>query len=95
MVITLEQVQQRALQVNATKLADLERKIDEALVRNFKPGDTYGVCITLGVYPGTYLYSAMEEKYRQAGWKVEYESDQRDGDFVRFTAGRQRNEHRY
>ena len=88
MVVKPQQLTEKYRQKNATELARLERYIDRALVDNFVPGNTEGVCVDFEHGLAQMTVREIQEKYRAAGWTVKYESDQRDGDFLRFTARR-------
>jgi len=69
----------------------LEQIIDMALAKQFRPGiEGYTACINLpeGVEYGDKFYTELIRRYAEAGWQVKYESDQRDGDFLRFKARR-------
>jgi len=92
MVIKPQQIAEKNFRLNRQKIRALEMKIDATLTRDFKPDDINGVCIDLSEYVNynSPIYRAIKEKYEKAGWKVEYESDQRDGDFVRFRAAGRR-----
>ncbi|MDP1695881.1 MAG: hypothetical protein Q8L29_03140 [archaeon] len=85
MVVTPQQAKETLMRRNRTVLRELEKKIDAALTG----GDTgRDICIDVRDVGrninGTVLDSLLSA-YRKAGWQVKYESDQRDGDFLRFS----------
>ncbi len=63
--------------------AMLEERIDNSLRSLSGSGS---VCVDLP--PGTSMKARqlLIHTYSEAGWKVSYESDQRDGDYLRFSA---------
>jgi len=88
MTITPQEAREQYMEANADLLKNLEAKIDRALAEN--PDKEYGVCISVPdeLIHGYPIYEKLEERYREAGWNMKYESDQRDGDFLRFTPRR-------
>ncbi|VVB80077.1 Uncharacterised protein [uncultured archaeon] len=88
MVITPQQVHEKALVEARASFKALEKKIDRALMDDYVVGDSCGVCIDLDVSSSDPVYQLIQRKYEEAGWTVKYECDQRDGDFVRFTQRR-------
>lgn len=58
------------LSVNA-----LEKKIDEALIEG-------GYTFSADLFPNNKVMRQIMQLYRNAGWKVEYMPDQRDGDYL-------------
>jgi hypothetical protein len=75
MVITPQQARQLTQQDKA-KLRSLEERIDASLIDgNF--------CISIG-YVKEKVLTELKKRYTQAGLQVKYESDQRDGDYLRF-----------
>lgn len=90
MVITVKQMQKKALRVDKTKLKKLEQKIDSEIAKQFDPTDECGVCLELtGLILDNYdpLYKAIKQKYSQAGWVVKYELVH-DQDYLRLTPRR-------
>jgi len=87
MVVNPEQAGQKNLARNVRLLKQLEKKIDEALIEDFMPGSRKDICMNVPeeLYPGTPVYQRLMEMYEGAGWKVEYQSDQREGAWLRFT----------
>ncbi|MBU0761352.1 MAG: hypothetical protein KJ600_03875 [Nanoarchaeota archaeon] len=82
MTITPEQAR-KLNEEDQARIGELEKRIDWALGRDF--GKTGGrVCITVG-YVDNRTLQEVSRMYGGAGWDVEYESDQRDGDFLAFT----------
>lgn len=90
MVITPQQADERALKGAEANFKKLEKVIDAALTDDFRRDDSCGVCIDLDISSNDPVYGLIRKKYGEAGWNVTYQSDQRDGDFVRFTARRVR-----
>jgi hypothetical protein len=90
MVLTPTQANERALKSATSDFKKLEKIIDAALTEDFRRDDSCGVCIDLGISSSDPVYTLIREKYKEAGWNVTYQSDQRDGDFVRFTARRKK-----
>jgi len=90
MVLTPQQVRETILRNGLPKLKSLEKQIDEELLKRFESGQTDDVCIDMpgGISYNSPLCQALVQKYEQAGWNVKYESDQREGDFLRFTTRR-------
>lgn len=80
-------VKPQQLQEEFQKSIDFyEQRIDERLMR--MKGRT-GKSFTIDVPPGmtSEMWSFLQARYLEAGWKeVKWESYQRDGDFLRFTA---------
>ncbi|MDP2628956.1 MAG: hypothetical protein Q8P15_03605 [Nanoarchaeota archaeon] len=67
-------------------LTEAENEIDENLQRNYKPLLRDDVCINLprNIYFGDRVFNEIIRIYQKAGWKIKYESDQRDGNYMRF-----------
>lgn len=91
MVIGPSEARQTLLQKMAPKIMEMEKTIDNALIN--AGGENVSVTLRAG-YSGPYddprtnvPYNVIEElldQYRNAGWEVKIESDQRDGDFIVF-----------
>lgn len=66
------------------EIALCEHKIDAALRRDVRyRGGT--ICLSTDLFGSDRVISeALIKKYRNAGWCVEYQSDQRDGDYYVF-----------
>ena len=88
MVIKPQELAEKYRQKNATELARLEHFIDKELVDNFVPGDRDGVCVSFERGLAQMTVKEIRDRYQTAGWNVKYEHDQRDGDYLRFTARR-------
>jgi nicotinamidase/pyrazinamidase len=88
MVIKPQELAEKYRQKNATQLARLEHFIDKKLVENFVPENIDGVCIAFERGLAQMTIREIQERYQAAGWTVKYESDQREGDYLRFTARR-------
>ncbi len=63
--------------------AMLEERIDKAL-RGLSEGGS--VCVDLPYETSEKARRLLIHTYSEAGWKVSCESDQRDGDYLRFSA---------
>ncbi len=83
MAITPKQAQEKA-RTSVKSAKQLEARIDKIIVDHLKNGDT-DICIDTSFFSNTATQNYIIETYRNAGWHVKYESDQRDGDFLRFT----------
>jgi len=66
------------------ELAQHEKAIDQALRMKFRPGSA----VTYGVEMSARVRDEVIRRYRETGWTVEAISDQRDGNFLSFTAAR-------
>jgi hypothetical protein len=62
-------------------LRKLEERIDAAIVDGIKRG-SLTASIDAEIFPDYATRQSIIEKYTGAGWKMDYVSDQRDGDFV-------------
>lgn len=81
MTITPEQAR-KLNEEDQARIGELEKKIDGALARSFD-NTRERVCINVG-YVDNRALQEIKRMYGEAGWNVEYESDQRDGDFLAF-----------
>lgn len=85
MVITPQQATEELMRRNRKVLRELEKKIDAALIERNLGRD---ICIDVrdgGRNVNGIVLDSLLSAYRKAGWQVKYESDQRDGDFLRFS----------
>ncbi len=57
----------------------LENKIDEKIRSDYKGS---GITVSLSRYPNEKVRAAIIEKYREVGWQVRFEDDQREGTSV-------------
>jgi hypothetical protein len=86
MAITPEQAAQRA-RPDEQKLKQLESIIDKTIITAQKTGTT---ATFDGRGIGDYATrTEIMDRYRTAGWHVEYHSDQREGDWLTFTPQQQ------
>jgi len=87
MVIKLEEALKKLTNNEQNELISLEKEIDKAITEDFDGNEIY-----LGdfEYSSERVFQKLKEKYREAGWTLKYESDQRDGDFLRITPRRRR-----
>jgi len=83
MVLTPKQALEK-IKPRQEELKDLEKKIDEAILKNLRTGSRT-VTIDASIFPDNAAYEAIKEKYTGAGWNVKYECDQRDGNYVQLT----------
>jgi len=60
-------------------LEEAERKIDAALTKP-EYAQNKQVYIAVSLVP-SHLWTIIENRYRDAGWKVTFQADQRDGSF--------------
>ena len=89
MVITPEQASELTGE-EETEIKALEERVDQAIRQEYNPDNQRELYLDdelFGGY-GTRVYTQMKKMYEQAGWNLKYESDQRDGDFVRLSHGR-------
>ena len=59
----------------------LERMIDRALAARFQGGTVY---VEVREFQTGRVYDELARMYGSAGWNIQYESNQRDGDFLIF-----------
>ncbi|MFH1400811.1 MAG: hypothetical protein ABIH41_04790 [Nanoarchaeota archaeon] len=83
MVIRPQELETRVNQTYAAEMTCAEERIDETLLRSAKQYPVNIDTQVFGVLPRTLLEEVIE-KYRHAGWRVQYHSDQRDGSFYSF-----------
>ena len=90
MVVTPQQAA-RLTAEESKRLKELEAKIDEAIHTGYRQ-ENPNLCLDARLFGGygTRVYAQLKRTYEQAGWTLKYESDQRDGDFVRLSHGRSR-----
>ena len=88
MVITPNEASKLTVE-EENEIKNLENKVDEAIKSRYKPYNSGGLCLDRGLFGeyGTRIFNQMKKMYEQAGWEVKYESDQRDGDFIRLSPG--------
>lgn len=83
-VIQAQELSEKIRKKESNLLKKAEESIDKVLLDEFDGTD---MCIGTTVMGDLRrnLRNELIDKYRNAGWSVKYESDQRDGDFYRFT----------
>lgn len=83
MAITPQQAMQLT-EADKAKVKTLEREIDKAILGSNELTRHGRVTFPAPkeLYPGARIYREIEKLYQKAGWKVEYHSDQRDGDWL-------------
>jgi hypothetical protein len=69
----------RLLTADAQKVEALEKQIDRALLKGDETFDIMG-------NPGDKVLDEIIGRYEKAGWDVKLEHDQREGDWLSFTA---------
>lgn len=69
------------------RIKNMEAFLDAAIARAFNPTTRGDACVSIprGVQYGDKMYLELVRRYEAAGWKVKYEADQRDGDYLVFT----------
>lgn len=83
MVKTVEELTKNINKDQVKIIKNLENEIDSFLDENFDPynkGEMY-----FGNVPNGYLgrvKNEIKKMYGLAGWKISYQSDQRDGDYI-------------
>lgn len=84
-MITKEEASKAYERENADKVAALEETIDRELMDRYEPDSRfYGVTVATRGVPYK-LIETIKRRYSEGGWRVEYVSDQRDGDFLKFS----------
>jgi hypothetical protein len=85
MVLTPEQAEERFAKKNAAKLKGLEEKIDDALETSIDQRFA-GIYLDAKEFCGNgAIFARLKQLYENAGWRVNYQCDQRDGDYLVFT----------
>ena len=82
MVIRYDELENKIKDMDKTKVEALESKIDNALLDSYGNGSSVTIGITNLDLPRQYVMNDLFSQYRQAGWEVKYNSDQRDGDYL-------------
>lgn len=86
MVVNPKDLLKTITEQEETILVALERRIDEELKRKFNGSND--VCVdtrNLWDQLRPILQNKLLNNYREAGWKVQFESDQREDSYLRFT----------
>lgn len=83
MVVSAEEVLNKITREGRQQISKLEKEIDHILKSEFNSGRDY-VCYTISKDITPKSIELIKAMYQKAGWKVTYESDQRDGDYLRF-----------
>lgn len=81
MAITPEKALGNKRQVEAQKVAELEKKIDEMLVARF---DGRSSCTMDTKGYDAFVITEVIKRFSSAGWIVNYVGDQCDGDYLEF-----------
>ena len=74
-------------QVKAARQGDLEeviKELDIRLLEHGQKGTDFPVCTCVPKGFKTWMRPEIISRYGAVGWRVEFVSDQRDGDFLRF-----------
>ncbi|MBU2590314.1 MAG: hypothetical protein KKF52_05325 [Nanoarchaeota archaeon] len=85
MVIGPDELAKKIVESESKRIRQLENKIDEELERKF---DRYClVTLDSNIFTGCkqFTIEALLSKYSNEGWKIEHVSNQRDGDYYKFT----------
>ena len=87
MVKTVQELTERLTQEESNQIVQLEINIDKTLEKRFQPKNQNA--IAFGNLPKNYtnngrVHTEITRRYQEAGWKVKYVYDQRDGDFLQF-----------
>lgn len=86
MAISLQEALKQA-QPSPEELQALEAKIDKSLVQGLKDGED-SITFAANLLGSTAVVrEALIQRYKNAGWNVQYHSDQRDGDYYSFSRG--------
>ncbi len=87
MVVSAEKILKKVTTEEKQKISKLEKEIDRVLESEFVSGRG-SVCYTipenLFIAISSPVISTIKKMYQEAGWKVTYVSDQRDGDYLHF-----------
>jgi hypothetical protein len=83
MVLTPKQAETQARPTGQT-LKDLEKRIDSAIIERIKLGSR-DFTFDVSIFPNRMAMKTIQELYENAGWRVQYQSDQRDGSYLQFT----------
>jgi len=81
MAITPRQAREQA-KPTQEEMKRLEDIVDKALVENMKKGGC--AYIDVSIFPTSIARETIIQCYRNAGWSVQYRSDQRDDDYLEF-----------
>ncbi len=87
MAVNPGELRNRVIEKNNAQMNRLEEQIDEFLEQGYA-GDNVTMAVSLFPNVSNYVLKEVMAKYELAGWKVEYQSDQRDGDYLCFSAGK-------
>ena len=84
MVIGPDELLKRITEDEAGKIEQLEKKIDDSLRASYEGNNSVVLDYDIFRDIRKCTVDALLSKYRQAGWSVNYISDQRDGDYYEF-----------
>ena len=76
---------EKVVQDERPRIRRAERLIDEALTERYNGLNTVAIDATLFHGIRAPALNKLLDAYRHAGWTVQYQSDQRDGDFYQFS----------
>lgn len=85
MAITPSEARRRAAPDPET-LKRLEDRVDTILVDKLRSGNGDNVYIETSAFPDVATRDTIINRYALAGWSVSRQSDQREGDYLVFTA---------
>lgn len=90
MVLTPSELEKKIQTENEESSKAIEKKIDNALLNSYDLNRAAVIDYDL-LFRGVKSYTVdfVLDKYRQAGWKVNVISDQRDGSYVEFSKQKQ------
>jgi hypothetical protein len=86
MAIGPKELLEKVVRDEEPRLRRVEQRIDEALATGYDGRSS--VAIDASLFEGIRkpALDKLITAYRQAGWTVEYQSDQREGDFYQFSS---------
>jgi hypothetical protein len=82
MAVTPKELLEKLTESDECAIEEWEKKIDQYLHRNFTGN---AVDMPVNNFPNVRIRNKLAELYSQ--WKIEYKSDQRDGNNILFTPG--------
>ena len=80
MVIKKEELLKALTEEQRAEAKALEKKIDLALRGDFVEGRN--VIVHINGWPHERVRRHLEKLYREAGWKIKFNSEQRDGEWI-------------
>ena len=92
MVIGPRELEERIRRQETDAIQQFETTIDRALMTTYQgQGRQVTVNMPRGNQVRDFVLRQLLDRYRQAGWDVREQHDQRDGDFIQFTHHQNRN----